>query len=308
MSLAVSLWFENQPDIDFTDHVPTWARQAAQAHMDQSVRVVAHEDSAYARAGLSCQVMKSGPWVDDDVVGQVVQRVSNARATPAAKVILILPARAPAMLWAQWMLYELPQHGAGLDEVLVLMQLDKLWDNLPDGAALDRLLLADRVLSFDGDVYKADFVPYMRAVNPLAAWLHEGFENDADIVNPITAYANDAPLWREAIKKADLDAWGARKVVYLSFDLSLSARKLRATLESWRVLYGDKLVRFQAIVYLKGESSPLCIQALHHLWADDFVSFWQITDMPRTQMWLWGNDLPAVQMQSELEGCAAQAN
>lgn len=308
MTLAVSLWFENQTDIDFTHHVPTWARQTAQAHMAQTVRVVAHEDSAYARAGLSCHVMKSSLVVDDDVVGQIAQRISNARATPAAKVVFILPARAPAMLWAQWMLYELPQYDAWLDEVLVLMQLDKLWDKLPDGVALERLLLADRVLSFDGDEYKTDFVPYMRAVNPLAIWLHEGFENDADIANPITAYANNAPLWREAIKKEDLGAWGARKVVYLSFDLPLSARKLRATLENWRVRNGDRLVRFQAVAYLKGESSPLCIQALHHLWADEFVGFWQMPDMPRTQMWLWGSDLPAAQMQSELESCAAQAN
>ncbi|GHA79255.1 hypothetical protein GCM10009007_20380 [Formosimonas limnophila] len=303
--LSVALWFENQNDIDFNPRIPMWARQLAQAHMDQTIRVVAHEHTAYARGGLSCHVMKGEVVYDDDVDNQVTLRVTNAQATSAQKLIFILPARASVALWVQRMLMDLPSHGAKFDEVLMLMQLDRLWDNLPDGLARERMLFADRVLSFDGDVYKPDFVPYMRAVNPLAVWIDDGFSQDADLLLPIHAYASDAPQWRQPIKKADSDAWGTRKVVYLSFELQLDGEKLRHVLDDWRAQYANQLLRLQAMICLKSEPSPLYVQSICHLWAVDLVGFWQGIDAPKTQFWLWGHDLPVAQMRAQIEACTA---
>jgi hypothetical protein len=303
--LSVALWFENQNDVEFNIRIPMWARQLAQAHMDQSIRVVAHESTAYARACLSSHVMRGGLVYDEDVDNQVTLRVTNAQATPAQKLIFILPASASVALWAQRLLIDLPSHEAKLDEVLMLMQLDRLWDNLPDGLARERMLLADRVLSFDGEMYKPDFVPYMRAVNPLAVWIDSGFSQDADLLSPVHAYASDAPQWRQSIKKADLDAWGARKVVYLSFELPLDGEKLRHVLDDWRAIYASQLMRLQAMICLRGEPSPLYVQAVCHLWANDFAGFWQGIDAPRTQFWLWGHDLPVAQMMAQIEACTA---
>lgn len=304
MALPVSLWFENQNEIDLSFRIPLWARQLAQAHMDQSIRVVAHEGTAYARAGLSCYVMRGEVIYDNDADNQVALRVSNAQATTAQKLIFILPARTSVVLWIQRMLIDLPSLGAKLDEVLMLVQFDRSWDNLPDGLSRERMLFADRVLSFDGEVYKPDFVPYMRVVNPLAVWIDEGFLQEADLLRPVEAYANDAPQWRQPIKKSDLDAWGTRKVVYLSFELQLDAEKLGRVLSNWRESYSNRLMRLQAVICLKGKPSPLYVQAVCHIWASDFVGFWQGVDAPRTQFWLWGHDLPVAQMVSQIEACS----
>lgn len=302
-TLAVSLWFENQLDIDFADHVPNWARELAQGHKDQTIRVLAHEHTAYARSGLLCQVLKAQLWVDEDVNNQLSQILHNAHAKGVDKVIVILPVRASPALWVQWGLQELPQHQAALDEVLILMQLSRYWDHLPHGEARNRMMLADRVLSFDGEAYKADFVPFMRAVNPFAFWVHDGPDVQTNWVENLQSYTIDAPRWREVIKKDDLNAWGARKVVYLSFNQPVSVFKLNELLLRWRSKYGVTLRRMQAVVYVKDEPSPLCVQMVHHLKSEYFTGFWQMAEQPETRMWLWGNDLPGDVLQRELEVC-----
>lgn len=303
--LPVALWLENQPDIGFETAVPAWVRQLAQAHTSDQVRVIAHEHTAYAKAGLPCHVLTGALWLDENVVTQLEQSLSNAAAVNAQKAILILPSRASSELWVQWLLVELPNVNAQFDELITLMQLDRDWGDLNKGLAVEKLMLADRVLSFNNDEQTSLFAEHMRALNPLAMWVHNGFISDDDVPVAFKAYGLDAPLWREPLKKEDLLAWGAEKVVYFSFSHPMDGAKIKATLNQWRMRYGAKLTRLNAVVNLQGETMPLCIQALQYLWSDDFVDAWPEGRAPETQVWISGQGLPWAELEADMQRCAA---
>ena len=303
--LPVGVWLENQPDIGFEEGVPEWAFQLANAHQANHVCVMAHEHTAYAKSGLAGHVLTGVLWPDEDVLGQLEQSVSSAMEMGAKKFILMLPARASSSLWVQFLLCELPNVGAQLDELITLMQLDRDWGDLSQGLTVDKLLLADRVLSFNGDSLMAQFAERMRALNPLAMWVHNCFLSDEDVHMPIMAYSVDAPLWRESLKKDDLLAWGADKVVYFSFSQPVNGEKLKEMLNRWRVQHGGSMTRLCAVVHLQGKASPLCIQALQYLWSDRLIDVWPEGRVPETQMWILGQGLPWDELEVELQQCIA---
>ena len=303
--LPVAVWLENQADINLEGNTPEWAHQLANAHTNHQISVIAHEHTAYAKAGLAGHVLTGVLWPDEVVLGQLEQSISNADSVGAQKVILILPVRASSALWVQFLLCELPNVGAQLDELIALMQLDRDWGDLSQGVAVDKLLLADRVLSFNGDDLMAQFAEHMRAINPLAMWIHNGFISDDDVPMSIRAYSVDAPLWREALKKDDLLAWGAHKVVYFSLSQPVDGEKFKGMLNRWRVKHGASMVRLSAVVDLQGETSPLCVQALQYLWSDMFVEAWPEERVPETQMWILGQGLPWGELEAELQQCIA---
>lgn len=306
--MPVGLWLETQHDMSFGDAVPEWAQQVASAHQQQSIVVLAHPATAYARAGLACDVQPSE--VGDDVFWQHLhQAVGHARQIGAQKIILIMPSSANGAMCAKALLMELQSHDAQLDEVLAIMSLAGEWGGDYEdpiiGALTDKLLMADRVLSF-GDVHlKTDFVRHMKTVNPMAQWLDGRFSVDGSVELPCRAYVAAAPLWLEPLKTKHLNAWTAQEVVYFTFAKPIEGVQLKAVLDRWRVEYGLNLMRLQAVVYLKGEPSPLCIQALQDLWTDEFVGFWQHDETPKTAFWMHGNHLPWVQMETEIADCMA---
>ena len=303
--LPVAVWLENQPNLGFEGGVPEWAQQLADAHHANQVRVMAHEHTAYAKAGLAGHVLTGVLWPDEDVLGQLEQSVTDALSLAAKKFVLILPERASSALWVQFLLCELPNVGAQLDELITLMQLDRDWGDLSQGLAVDKLLLADRVLSFNGDDLMAQFAEQMRAVNPLAMWIHNGFISDDDVSIPIMAYGVDAPLWREPLKKDDLLAWGAHKVVYFSLSQPMNGEKIKEMLNRWRIRHGASMTRLLAVVHLQGETSPLCVQALQYLWSDMFIDVWPEGRAPETHMWILGQNLPWDELEVELQQCIA---
>ncbi|AXF84432.1 hypothetical protein DTO96_100139 [Ephemeroptericola cinctiostellae] len=303
--LPVAVWLENQPNIGFEGGVPEWAHQLENAHKANQVCVMAHEHTAYAKAGLAGHVLTGVLWPDEDVLGQLEHGISEAMSLEAKKFILILPVRASSALWVQFLLCELPNVGAQLDELITLMQLDRDWGDLSQGLVVDQLLLADRVLSFNGDDVMAQFAEQMRALNPLAMWVHNGFISDDDVSIPIMAYSVDAPLWREPLKKDDLLAWGAHKVVYFSFSQPMNGEKIKEMLGRWRIQHGASMTRLLAVVNLQGEVSPLCMQALQYLWSDMFIDVWPEGRTPETHMWILGQGLPWDELEVELQQCIA---
>ncbi|TDR30202.1 GTP-binding protein [Hydromonas duriensis] len=302
----VALWLENQADIRFETFVPKWAQQLAQAHLSNQVCVLAHEQTAYAKAGLACQLLKGVLWVDDDMVAQLERVLSESATKNAQKVIVIMPSRASSELWVQWLLIELPHVKAQLDEVVTLMQLDKAWGDLSKGPAIEKLQIADKVLSFNNEARTAEFADCMRALNPLAIWVHNGFSTAEEVSAAVEAYSLDAPLRREPLKKEDLLAWGAEKVVYFSFSQPLQGEKLNHVLEHWRQFYGAKFTRLNAVVHVQGESRPFCVQALQYLWTSDFIDAWPEGKAPETQIWISGQDLPWHELEADLVRCIAQ--
>lgn len=304
--LPVALWLENQSELDFGKSIPLWAEQLSDAHGTQKIRVIAHRETAYAKAGLGCYVLEGALWMENQVLEQIGQCLAQAREVNAKKVIVMLPKRASSELWVQFFLRELDFANAEFDEVVTLMQLDSNWENLGVGSEVDKLLLADRVMSFGGDERKVEFAQAMRALNPLSWWIHNGFEKEEDVLEAIREYAPEAPMWRETLKKEDLLAWGAKKVVYFSFTQPLDAEKLRITLDKWRTKYGASLVRLLAVVRLQGRDSPLCVQALQYLWADEFVEKWLNGIEPQTRMWIFGHGLPWDELELDIQQCVAE--
>ena len=63
--MSVSIWFDMQPDAVNESTVPLWARELAQAHVDNDVHLLAHPDSVYAKMGLVCEIAKESLWPDD---------------------------------------------------------------------------------------------------------------------------------------------------------------------------------------------------------------------------------------------------
>lgn len=308
INIPVGLWLESQAGVAFDVVPPVWAQQLAQAHALGSIQVLAHAETAYARADLAC-VKHSSVVADDAFWADLSQVLDVARARHAQKIIVMMPSTAEGVSWAKNLLVNLESVAAQLDEVLAMVSLAGDWGgeyNDPlEGAMTDKLLMSDRVLSFGEPHLKTDFVRHMQRVNPMAQWLDEQFTVACRVEQPCRAYVAAAPLWLEALKNDNLYASPVQEVVYFTFSKPILGERLKIVLDRWRSQYGLNLMRLQAVVFLKGAPSPLCIQAIQDLWTDDFVGFWQADDVPKTEFWLCGNHLPWAEMETEIAHCMA---
>ena len=171
--IAVSLWFDMQPDANATTQVPQWARTLAQAHVDHEVLVLAHPDSAYALSGLVCSVIKAAPWPDDAWLNAMKQAVAQVHAQGTRHIAVMLPNRTTPAVWSQWMLLNQNIIGARLDHTTGLLQGKDGWAQVLQRPDALRWLAIDRVITYGTALTPADYLVHMRAFNPLAQWIHD---------------------------------------------------------------------------------------------------------------------------------------
>ena len=120
--VAVSLWFDLQPESSLKHKVPVWARTLAQAHVDQRVWVLAHPESAYAQSGLMCEVVEGTLWPDESWLDRLKNAIQRAHTQGMSQIVLMLPNRASPIAWAQWALCEFLALGGYLDSTTGLLQ------------------------------------------------------------------------------------------------------------------------------------------------------------------------------------------
>lgn len=301
--VSVAVWFDMQPDSVLDQDLPLWARQLAQAHINEEVLILAHEESAYARAGLVCELVKGVLWPEESWLEVLRSAIERAQAARMQQVILVLPSRASTTYWGQWGLLELPKLGAGLDNLTGLLQGNDNWQRTLLRADCGRWLILDRVITYGAQTTGADFVQQMRAFNPLARWVHNGFNDEQVLLQSVNAYHKNMPLMRIPLKYDDLNAWGANKVVYFATSNQMNGPKVIDLFESWRQNYSQKMVRLWAVVRIKGVQAPLSVTSVHHLWASGLAAHVAATDFPENRFWILGEQLDATQLQAEFDAC-----
>lgn len=300
--IPVSIWFDMQAEASNDTAVPLWARELAQAYVDNDVYVLAHPDSAYAKMGLVCDIAKESAWPDDAWSVRLAAVLEQAKQKNAKQLVLLLPYRSAPVLWGQWSLIHLERHGGYLDNLTGLfhgVQAQSQALNRPDS---NRWLMIDRVMTYGTSLAQNDFLVQMRAFNPLARWVHDdGFLDKNLLLQPINAYHTNVPIARIPIKNEDLRAWGTNKVVYFATLKEVNRAKVIDLFEKWRQQYGQKIVRLWAVVRVKEPNSRLLVTSIHHLWAANFSSH----DVPENRFWIIGDHLDAAQLQTEFEQCVA---
>ena len=165
----------------------------------------------------------------------------------------------------------------------------------------NRWLMVDRVMTYGTGLTKHDFVQQMRAFNPMARWVHEGFLDKEVLLQPINAYHTNVPIARIPLKNEDLRAWGANKVVYFATSNEVDRVKVIDLFEKWRQQYGQKMVKLWAVVRINDVGSSLSVTSIRHLWVAHFSSH----DVPESRFWILGENLNAAQLQAEFEQCVA---
>lgn len=303
-SLAVSLWFDMQPNADAGAIVPRWARTLAQAHVDRDLCVLAHPDSAYARSGLVCEVIKQATWPDEAWQSILMQYMAQARAQGTQHIALMLPYRTSPALWVQWVLTTLASVGVRLDNTTGLLQGMDDWEQTLRRADAVRWLMIDRVVTYGADRAPADYLPQMRAFNPMAHWVHDSLVNKEVLLQRLNAYHPTAPLTQIALKKDDLSAWNANKVVYLTSYSTVDRTKIEALLHRWRQQYGTQIVRLWAAIRVNQVAEPLVVSGIHHLWTMSFIPNHSTSELALSGVWLLGQGIDAATLRAELEQCS----
>ena len=303
--MLVSIWFDIQPDAFNESAVPLWARELAQAHADQQLHLVAHPDSAYAKMGLLCDIVKQSEWPSDAWAERLSAAIALAKSKNAQQLILLLPHRAPPALWCQWSLIELAKCGGGLDNLTGLLHGVEAWEDALRRSNSSRWLMMDRVLTYGTGTGANGFLAQMRAFNPMARWVHEGFNDEKLLLQSLKAYHKNIPMVRIAMKNEDLRAWGTNKVVYFATSNEMNQAKVFDLLDRWREKYSQKMVRLWAVVRIKDVSVPLSVTSIHHLWASHMATNFPVHDFPENRFWILGEGLDAAQLQAEFEQCVA---
>ena len=303
--MSVSIWFDMQPDAVNESTVPLWARELAQAHVDNDVHLLAHPDSVYAKMGLVCEIAKESLWPDDAWSARLTAALKLAKQKNMKQLVLLLPHRCAPVLWGQWSLMHMGKCGGWLDNLTGLLQGVAGWEETLHRPDSNRWLMVDRVITYGTGTKATDFVTQMRAFNPMAHWVHEGFDDTKVLLQPLNAYQQNLPLGRIPLKNDDLSAWGANKVVYFATSNQVDRVKVVDLFEKWRQQYGQKMVKLWAVVRIKDAHSPLSVASIHHLWASNSASHFSMHDFPENRFWILGEGLDAAQLQAEFEQCAA---
>lgn len=299
--MSVSIWFDMQPDAVNESTVPLWARELAQAHVDNDVHLLAHPDSVYAKMGLVCEIAKESLWPDDAWSARLTAALKLAKQKNMKQLVLLLPHRCAPGLWGQWSLLYLERCGGYLDNLTGLFQGIETWEHALHRPDSNRWLMVDRVMTYGTGLTKHDFVQQMRAFNPMARWVHEGFLDKEVLLQPINAYHTNVPIARIPLKNEDLRAWGANKVVYFATSNEVDRVKVIDLFEKWRQQYGQKMVKLWAVVRINDVGSSLSVTSIRHLWVAHFSSH----DVPESRFWILGENLNAAQLQAEFEQCVA---
>ena len=303
--IAVSIWFDMQPDAFNESVVPLWARELAQAHADNTLYLIAHPDSAYAKMGLLCEIAKESLWPNDAWAERLRAALALAKSKNAQQLILLLPHRAPPALWCQWSLIELAKCGGGLDNLTGLLHGVEAWEDALRRSNSSRWLMMDRVLTYGTGTGANGFLAQMRAFNPMARWVHEGFNDEKLLLQSLKAYHKNIPMVRIAMKNEDLRAWGTNKVVYFATSSEMNQAKVFDLLDRWREKYSQKMVRLWAVVRIIVVSVPLSVTSIHHLWASHMATNFPVHDFPENRFWILGEGLDAAKLQAEFEQCVA---
>ncbi len=304
-NLAVSLWFDMQPNADAGTLVPHWARTLAQAHVDHEVLVLAHPETAYARSGLVGHMVNGAAWPDDAWQTVLTQSIAQARAQGAQHMVILLPYRSSPVLWTQWALMTFARLGVRLDNTTGLLQGMDDWERTLHRADALRWLIIDRVITYGAAREPADYLPQMRAFNPMARWVHDSLVHKDVLLQGLNAYDKAAPLTQIALKKDDLGAWNANKVVYFSSYSAVDRAKITSLIRRWRQQYSNQIVRLWAAIRVKDAAAPLAVSGIHHLWSMEFVPQYAAEDMPESGVWLLGQGLDVATLRAELEQCSA---
>ena len=304
-SIAVSLWFDMQPNADAGTAVPHWARTLAQAHVDHEMLVLAHPDSAYARSGLVGDIIKGAVWPDDAWQAILAQSIARARSHGTQQIAIMLPYRTSPVLWTQWALMTFAQMGAHLDNTTGLLQGMDDWERTLHRADALRWLIIDRVMTYGAARAPADYLPQMRAFNPMARWVHDSLVNKDVLLQGLNAYHKAAPLAQIALKKDDLGAWNANKVVYFSSYSAVDRAKITSLIHRWRQQYSHQIVRLWAAIRVKDTAMPLAVSGIHHLWSMEFVPQYAAEEMSESGVWLLGQGIDVATLRAELEQCSA---
>lgn len=304
-AIAVSLWFDMQPNADAGTLVPHWARTLAQAYVDHRLWVLAHPDSAYARSGLVCELVKCATWPDVAWQALLSHQLAQARAHGARQVVIMLPYRTSPALWVQWALDTLPQLGGYLDNTTGLLQGLDGWEHTLYRADAVRWLMIDRVLTYGAGRAPSEYVSQMRAFNPMAHWIHDHLLTQEVLEQTLEAYHPSAPLAQVALKNDDLSAWNANKVVYFSSYSRVDRAKIEALIQRWRQRYGGQIVRMWATLWVDQMREPLAVSGVHHVWRMNFMPNHSADDMAQSGVWLLGQSLDVATLRTELELCSA---
>lgn len=304
-SIAVSLWFDMQPNADAGTVVPHWARTLAQAHVDNDMLVLAHPDTAYARSGLVGEIIQGSAWPDDAWQVILAQGIVRARTNGMQQMVILLPYRSSPVLWAQWALMTFAQMGACLDNTTGLLQGLDDWECTLHRADALRWLIIDRVITYGAARAPADYLPQMRAFNPMARWVHDSLVNKEVLLQGLNAYHTAAPLAQIALKKDDLGAWSANKVVYFSSYSAVDRAKITSLIHRWRQQYSHQIVRLWAAIRVKEIEAPLVVSGIHHLWSMGFVPQDVAKEMTESGVWLLGQGIDVANLRAELEQCSA---
>lgn len=301
--IAVSLWFDMQPDANATTQVPQWARTLAQAHVDHEVLVLAHPDSAYALSGLVCSVIKAAPWPDDAWLNAMKQAVAQVHAQGTRHIAVMLPNRTTPAVWLQWMLLNQNIIGARLDHTTGLLQGKDGWAQVLQRPDALRWLAIDRVITYGTALTPADYLVHMRAFNPLAQWIHDTQVSLDVLLQALNAYHSSAALSQIALKSDDLSAWNANKVVYFSTSSVMAFAKVMTLLGQWRQKYSHQWVRMCAVIRVQDAHAPIVINSVYHLWTVDVANGVSAQEVPESQFWLLGSHLDAAALRADLLQC-----
>lgn len=300
--IPVSIWFDMQAEASNDIAVPLWARELAQAYVNNDVYVLAHPDSAYAKMGLVCDIAKESAWPDDAWSVRLATALQLAKQKNAKQLVLLLPYRSAPVLWGQWSLIHLERHGGYLDNLTGLFHGVQAQSQVLHRPDSNRWLMIDRVMTYGTGLAQSDFLVQMRAFNPLARWVHDdGLLDKNLLLQPINAYHTNVPIARIPIKNEDLRAWGTNKVVYFATLKEVDRAKVIDLFEKWRQQYGQKIIRLWAVVRVKEPNSQLLVTSIQHLWAASFSSH----DASESRFWILGEHLDATQLQAEFEQCVA---
>ncbi len=303
--ILVAIWFDMLPSESASSSSPLWARQVAQAHANNEIMVLAHSESAYARSGLVCEVVNGPLWPDKSWVGIFENAIGKAKVAKMQQIILMLPSRSSVVFWGQWSLLELARHGGGLDNLTGLLSGSDGWERALQRPDASRWLMVDRVITYGTGSDASVFLAQMRAFNPMARWVHEGFSDDKSLVRPISAYQKNVPLLRIPIETADLNAWGSNKVVYFGSSKEADGLKISDLFERWRQQYGHNIVRLWAVVRVKGVDAVLSVTSVHHLWASALATDVTDKNFSESRFWILGENLDTATLKAEFEACCA---
>ena len=301
--VAVSLWFDLQPESSLKHKVPVWARTLAQAHVDQRVWVFAHPESAYAQSGLMCEVVEGTLWPDESWLDILKNAIQRAHIQGMSQIVLMLPNRASPIAWTQWALREFLALGGYLDNTTGLLQGLPGWQHILQREDALRWLVIDRFITYGEGFSAMDYVAPMRSFNPLAHWIHDDFMSDALILQDLNAHAVTASMSLMIPKSVDLDAWSADKVVYFSISGEMDRAKVMHLVNRWRENDVSAMVRIWANIRIKDQPKSLKINGICHLWRLDWIQEACAKSQNESHIWLLGKDIQGDMLKSDFEQC-----